>query len=299
MPLSLALAAQGPRRRCYWQERDTVSCSSIESARLLLMSKSKLFPDGLANGAGQVGRNLIFSTFAGVEADFHKTGGAKNFPGFDSPLPFLGRSLQDFYMLKKGPGPKGGTLRFDMEPKPPIYRAGQVATRTEPDRVIWGQKLKDALRHHFRENRSMEAEIFAEFTASKHTYVELDPSVKDKYGLPVVRMNVRLFEQDVRVARYLQDRAVELFEAMGADRVSRGMAGAATYVLQHGTCRFGKDPKTSVLDVNCRAHEVKNLYVVDGSFMPTSGGVPTTLTIQANALRVAEKIRDAFTKKEI
>ena len=68
-----------------------------------------------------------------------------------------------------------------------------------------------------------------------------------------------------------------------------GVAGETT-ILQHGTCRFGKDPATSVLDTDCRAHEVPNLYVVDGSFMPTSGGVPITLTIAANSFRVADRL---------
>jgi choline dehydrogenase-like flavoprotein len=65
-------------------------------------------------------------------------------------------------------------------------------------------------------------------------------------------------------------------------------------VLQGGTCRFGRDPATSVLDVDCRAHTVPNLYVSDSSFMPTSGGVPFTLTIMANALRVGATLAARF-----
>jgi choline dehydrogenase-like flavoprotein len=68
-----------------------------------------------------------------------------------------------------------------------------------------------------------------------------------------------------------------------------GTAGQTT-ILQGGTCRFGTDPARSVLDPDCRSHEVKNLYVSDGSFLPTSGGVPITLTIVANALRVADRM---------
>jgi choline dehydrogenase-like flavoprotein len=73
---------------------------------------------------------------------------------------------------------------------------------------------------------------------------------------------------------------------MNPDALERGTVTGETTILQHGTCRFGKDPSTSVLDPDCRAHEVSNLYVVDGSFMPSSGGIPTTLTIAANAFRV-------------
>jgi choline dehydrogenase-like flavoprotein len=68
-----------------------------------------------------------------------------------------------------------------------------------------------------------------------------------------------------------------------------GIAGETT-ILQHGTCRFGNDPATSVLNKDCRAHEVPNLYVVDGSFMPSAGSVPSTLTIAANSFRVAHNL---------
>jgi choline dehydrogenase-like flavoprotein len=70
-------------------------------------------------------------------------------------------------------------------------------------------------------------------------------------------------------------------------------------VLQGGTCRFGRDRKTSVLDVDCRAHDVPNLYVTDSSFMPTSGGVPPTLTILANAFRVGARIAARLKAGEI
>lgn len=279
-----------------------VSATALESARLLLNSKSSLFPDGLANSSGQVGKNLIFSTFASIEADFSRTGKAKDFPGYDSHLPFLGRSLQDYYLPKKNTGvPKGGTLLFDLGPKAPITRLTEVAikaagaTETKP---LWGKPLKDNLRKYLRDVRKLECEVFGEFSASDGCYLDVDPEVKDKFGLPVARLNVGLLESNVKGARFLAERAADLFREMKAEEVRFGIMGGASWVLQHGTCRFGKDPSTSVLDPNCRAHDVKNLYVVDGSFMPTSGGVPTTLTIMSNALRVAHHIRDAFAKKE-
>lgn len=280
-----------------------VSCTAIESARLLLNSKSARFPQGLANSNGQVGKNLIFSTHSAVEADFSRTGKAKNFPGFDSPLPFLGRSIQDYYLPKKNTGiPKGGTLRFDLIPKSPISRMAKVAIDTDGgtiDRPLWGKALKDALRSHFRDLKTLECETFGEYTASTASYVDIDNDVRDKWGIPVARMTIGILETNVRAVKYLADRADDIFKEMGAEEVRRGILGGASWVLQHGTCRFGKDPRTSVLDVNCKAHDVPNLFVVDGSFMPSSGGVPTTLTIQANALRVAAHIRDAFAKKEI
>jgi len=92
------------------------------------------------------------------------------------------------------------------------------------------------------------------------------------------------------MTKFLVERGEEVLASMNPDKLERvGIAGETT-ILQHGTCRFGNDPATSVLDKDCRAHAVSNLYVVDGSFMPTSGGVPTTLTIVANAFRVANRL---------
>jgi choline dehydrogenase-like flavoprotein len=86
------------------------------------------------------------------------------------------------------------------------------------------------------------------------------------------------------------ERGLEVFTEMGADAVHAEEIGETTPYLVHGTCRAGTDPDRSVLDEHCRAHEVRNLFVVDGSFMPTSGGAPPTLTILANSLRTADHI---------
>ncbi|HDK37941.1 MAG TPA: GMC family oxidoreductase, partial [Thiolapillus brandeum] len=82
----------------------------------------------------------------------------------------------------------------------------------------------------------------------------------------------------------------EMLKAIGAENVISFASGAPPTNLLAGTCRFGHDPETSVLDANCRAHEVDNLYVTDGSFMPTGGSVPYTWTIYANAFRVADHL---------
>ncbi|HEY3358307.1 MAG TPA: GMC family oxidoreductase [Polyangia bacterium] len=275
-----------------------VACSAIESARLLLLSRSSRFPQGLANSSGLVGKNLSFSLFAAVEADFRRDGGAKSVPVFDGALPWLGVAVQDFYRLPAAAGGhKGGTLRFDFVHPNPIYNAEHVAKHTDPP--LFGQALKDRLRRHFRDTRTLECEIFAEYLPSAETFVELDPDARDRYGLPAARVSVAHHPTDVPVARFLAERAQELFRAMGADEVRVAAALGTTFVLQHGTCRFGVDPARSVLDPTCRAHDVPNLYVVDGSFMPTSGGVPTTLTIQANALRVADALAGRLTRREL
>jgi choline dehydrogenase-like flavoprotein len=274
-----------------------VACSAIESARLLLLSRSGKFPNGLCNSSGLVGKNLAFSTLSRVEAELARTGGGRAVAGFDDPLPWLGVSVQDYYRLPPtAGGAKGGTLRFDFIHPSIISRAERVARAQDPP--LWGKALKDGLRRHFREVRTLETEIFGEFLPLDGTYVDLDPKVTDRFGLPAARITLQHHPVDVAAVQFLAARAREVFEAMGADSVRVDIPLGTLRVLQHGTCRFGKDPGSSVLDPSCRAHDVPNLYVVDGSFMPTGGGVPTTLTIQANALRVAAIIADRMKRRE-
>jgi len=118
--------------------------------------------------------------------------------------------------------------------------------------------------------------------------------VRDKWGTPVARVRIGYHQHDLKVGHYLNARALQVLERMGATNIRSSVSGAPPQNLVAGGCRFGTDPRSSVLDADCRAHEVDNLYVTDGSFMPTGGSVPYTWTIYANAFRVAERIRAAL-----
>src|SRR5262249_46169740 len=155
------------------------------------------------------------------------------------------------------------------------------AAQGHGERLEWGQRLKDRLRE-LADSVRLEFEVFAEFLPTAGTYVDLDPTVKDRFGLPVARMTISRHPLDARATNLLVDRGMALLAALEPDQLARGGV-AETKFLQGGTCRFGRDPARSVIDPNCRAHEVPNLYVTDGSFLPSSGGVPLTLTIAANA----------------
>jgi choline dehydrogenase-like flavoprotein len=125
--------------------------------------------------------------------------------------------------------------------------------------------------------------------------IELDDTVKDAWGLPVARVTLSPHENDLAMGRFLIDRNAEILEAAGASRVHKVYIDRVTGNCshQHGTARMGNDPDSSVVDKFCCAHEVENLYVVDGSTFPTGTGANPTLTIMANAWRVAERIADA------
>jgi len=272
------------------------SCTAVESARLLLNSKSSKFPNGLANDNGLVGKNLIFSSFGQSKATFSVAKRGTELPWLTSNAPFINRSVQDFYLMPddRFGFRKGGTLGFMWAHPNPIFAAVGLAKKGE--RGVFGKALKDKLRE-YKDSRILEFEIYGEFLSNDATYVGVDPNVKDKFGLPVAAITIKRHELDFTMTKFLVERGEEVLQALKPDRVDRVGTAGETTILQGGTCRFGKDPKTSVLDPDCRAHAVKNLYVVDGSFLPTSGAVPLTLTIAANSFRVASKMIERLKKE--
>jgi choline dehydrogenase-like flavoprotein len=270
-----------------------VCCSAVESARLLLMSTSPRFPDGLANGSGQVGRHLQFHGFSSGLARF----GYDAHP--DLPLgeshPFLGRSVMDHYFLPEGVSdlPKGGLLRFGMPSSGPIASALRAAEDNgvpEQGGLVWGAELEKRLRERFHDYQTVEFEVFHDFIPNAGTRVELDPRNKDRWGLPVALIHLDIPEHHRKAGGWLVERGLDILREMGADQVRAEEIGETAGILVHGTCRAGTDPTASVVDAYCQAHEVPNLFVVDGSFMPTSGGAPPTLTIMANSFRTADHI---------
>jgi choline dehydrogenase-like flavoprotein len=122
--------------------------------------------------------------------------------------------------------------------------------------------------------------------------VELDEAMTDAWGLPVARITIIAHDNDLAMGRFLIDRNAEILEAAGAASVQKVYIGRITGNCshQHGTTRMGSDSETSVLDRWCRSHEVDNLFVVDGGPFPIGTGINPTLTIMANAWRVAEHI---------
>jgi choline dehydrogenase-like flavoprotein/catechol 2,3-dioxygenase-like lactoylglutathione lyase family enzyme len=265
-----------------------LACSPIETARLLLKSRSKPHRDGLANASGQVGRNLMFTGLATGTAEFDRAD--PRMKSIDWRQPFVDRSFQDFYVIDRETSSrrKGGTVSFLFPHANPIFTAERLAT--EGGRLVWGKALKDALRHVTREVRELEFEVFSETLPTPESRVTLDPTVKDRWGQPVARFETRPHPVDGEVNRVLVGKGLEVLGAMGGKHAKATRVAEQTYWLQAGTCRFGDDPQRSVLNRDCRAHDVPNLFVTDGSFLPTSGGVPTTLTVEANALRVGDRI---------
>ncbi len=272
-----------------------VSATAVESARLLLASQSARFPKGLANNNGLVGKNLLFSSFGQSKATFRVSKQRSTHGWLEAKAPFVNRSLQDFYVMPddKFGFRKGGTLGFMWAHPNPIFAAVGLAKKGESG--VFGKALKDKLRE-YRDSRILEFEIYGEFLPTDETAVALDTNVKDKYGNPVAAITMKRHPTDFVMTRFLVERGEEVLAALKPDRLDRVGTSGETTILQGGTCRFGKDELSSVLNKDCRTHAVKNLYVVDGSFMPTSGAVPVTLTIVANSFRVAKGLVERMKK---
>lgn len=268
-----------------------LAAQAIESSRLLLNSKSKYFPNGLANNSGNVGKNLIFSAGGVGQGTLELKNLSKERQNqLFTRGAFVNRSLQQWYeYVDRGFRYKGGTIDFLYQHANPIARAmGELYDKDA--RLLWGRDLDKRLQYAFKESRIIKFEVFNDWLPTDKNYVSIDEKVKDRWGIPVGKLRLYGHKHDLRVGRYLAKKGENVLKEMGCLHVSSDISNAPPPNLVAGGCRFGNDPKSSVLDKNCKAHELKNLYVTDGSFMPTGGSVPYTWTIYANSFRVADKI---------
>jgi len=152
---------------------------------------------------------------------------------------------------------------------------------------VWGQELQDAIHTKLTESKVLTFEVFNDWLPTDECFVSVDKTAKDKFGMPLGVINLWGHPQDLEVGEHLAQKAVKVLKEMGAKEISYNISAAPPPNLVAGGCRFGVDTKNSVLDKNCKAHELDNLYVTDASFMPTGGSVPYTWTIYANSFRVA------------
>ena len=257
-----------------------VCANGAETPRLLLLSANKQFPNGLANSSGLVGKYLMFNSNARCVGLFEHP--LNDYKGFA-----VSRVLHDFYQLD----PQimgfygGGALdaRFDFTPF--FFAVGGLP----PETPRWGDSFKAALSHNF--SRTMEIHSSGTSLPLETNNFSLDPDVKDAWGLPALRMTYRDHPDDLKLVKWLNSRALELLDTAGAQKkwtLPINEQQFSVHLL--GTCRMGNDPKTSVINPDHRTHDIKNLFLCDGSSLVTSGRSQPTMTIQALAYRAADRI---------
>jgi choline dehydrogenase-like flavoprotein len=265
------------------QEADVfiLACGAVESARLLLLSKSGAFPNGLANNNDLVGRNVTFHEYSGAVGVFDDPIYAWAGGGYVSASSF------EFYDHDDKRDFVGGGILSAAGVGIPLPINWAL-----PGRPTWGAEAKRIDREYF--NHSMAVGMVLHDMPQLENRVDLDDTVTDAWGLPVARITARRHPNDTAQGNFLVDRGAEILESSGALSIDKLYIDRITGNCdhQHGTTRMGDDPETSVLNRWCQAHDVDNLFVVDGSSFPTSTGANPTLTIMANAWRVAEYIAD-------
>lgn len=269
-----------------------VAAQAIETSRLLLMSKNKEFPNGLANNNGLVGKNLIFSGGGTASGNIHRRDiDDDKFKKLLTPGLFVNRAIQNWYTIDEPDfgRAKGGTIDFLFEHSNPTGKATRQKWDAN-DKLIYGSALKKKMRYYFTQMRKITFEVFNDWLPTDDCNVSLDNHIKDKWGDNVAKIRINNHPQDIKIGEYLAEKGKIILENIGAKNIEANINGGASSNLVAGGCRFGNDAKTSVLNKNCKAHELKNLYISDASFMPTGGSVPYTFTIYANSFRIADEI---------
>ena len=264
-----------------------LAAQAVETSRLLLNSKDENFPNGVANNSLNVGKNFLSSSGGIVSASFDERN--MNLKDLLTPGLFVNRTLMDWYYTKEF---KAGTIDILFEHANPIRRASNL--RWNEDELIIGEQLQNRIFENFTKTRRLNIEIFTDWTPNDNSFISVDEKYKDKYAIPVANIRIGTNPQDLKASKFLEEKAIKLFEQMGGKDIKSEISQLPSGNLQAGGCRFGNNPKISVLNKYCQAHEVSNLFVTDGSFMPTGGSVPFTWTIYANSFRVADYIKDNF-----
>lgn len=251
-----------------------VACAAVESARLLLNSRHRLFPNGLGNRYDWVGRNLQGHTYTGAMGLFEQV-------TYDDVGPGAGIAVSDFNHGNKGL--VGGGVLCNEFIRLPYQFAGQIASETPR----WGAAHKDFMRRFYR--RSISILGPTQEVPSFECRMQLDPKVRDYWGLPVARLSGRNHPKNIETGMAMAQKAAMWLKEAGATRILLRKPGPGLTGGQHqaGTCRMGRDPKTSVVDAWGRVHDFDKLYVMDGSVHVTNGGFNPVLTIMALAYRNA------------
>ena len=260
---------------------------TYENVRLLLLSKSQPFPIGLSNNHAQVGRHYL-SHHQGASVSALFPFDLKAWYG----LPAQGVAVDDWAddnFDHADVGFIGGGNLWVYSDRRPIQAAGMNTFGRAPS---WGSAWKRFIKENA--DRSSTAYIQKTTLPYETNYLDLDPVVKDPFGVPVIRITAEYKGNELAIADFMQDKMEQWYREAGAVEVVRGGLGGQMGVATHayGGTRMGDNPETNVVNRFGFSHEVPNLGVIGGSVMGTSGAHNPTLTAQALAWRTADRLID-------
>jgi choline dehydrogenase-like flavoprotein len=278
-----------------------LAASACESARLLLNSKSTLFPNGLANSSGVVGRYLTDSVGTSVTGYFPQLAGV-------APHNHDGVGGMHMYMPwwradRKNDFPRGYHIEFGGgRHMPSVGSFDGICQEHEG----YGASLKQNVRSKYGNFIGFSGR--GEMIPNPDTYCEIDPKVVDKWGIPVLRFHFAWSDYEIKMAKDMQETFRAIIVAGGGTVTDPakpdpsgkyGIHEGGEIIHELGTVRMGDDPTTSVLNKNCQAHDVKNVFVADGAPFVTGPDKNPTLTITALSWRTSEYLLDQAKKGEI
>lgn len=254
---------------------------AIETPRLLLASRDARSPQGLANESGQVGRNFM-ETLVWTSNALHPDpiGSHRGLP--------VDSICWDYNAPDAIPGVIGG-CRIS----PSVAESDLIGPVNYARRVVkgWGRAHKESMRKTF--GRVLSLSGICESLPHPKSYVDLDPDTEDAQGVPVARIHSYVDDMAAKRIEFMAGICRDILAASGATQVFEEFGSYDIFSSTHvfGTCRMGKEGGDSVVDADCRSHRWKNLYVVDASVFPSSGGGESPgLTIQALALRAMDRM---------
>jgi choline dehydrogenase-like flavoprotein len=245
---------------------------AIETPRLLLNSASSIFPDGLANSSGMVGKCFMVHSGHQVFAKFPERINQYKAPPGLALTEHFNRTMPDEDFVC------GYTIET-IGPHPADF-----AARMATGRQLWGADLRREMMDY---NYYSGIGIVGEILPQVKNVVKLHDSERDQYGLPIPHVVFNYHENDKQIIKHAIDRMTEIMRAAGGE--DAWSADRTAHLL--GTCRMGGNPADSVVNADCRAHDVPNLFICDGSVFPTSAAVNPSLTIEAIAARTADRIK--------
>jgi choline dehydrogenase-like flavoprotein len=253
---------------------------AIETPRLLLMSASARYPDGLANSSGLVGRNFMVQANQGVWATFDE-----EIRWYKGP-PSLSIT-EHWNYTDTGKNFFGGYAHMSQGPLPQQWVQTQVGNHH-----LWGEALVQEMQDY---NHQAGLKIVGEVLPQESNRVTLADET-DQYGLPIPRISFSYCDNDRKLIDHATRHMTEVLRAAGGRKLWHEKEETAHL---NGTARMGDDPRTSVVNADCRSLDIRNLWICDGSVFPTIGGANPSLTIQAIACRTADRIKQMAARGEL
>ena len=271
--------AEGTERR-QRAEIVVLACNGVGTPRLLLNSVSSQFPDGLANRSGLVGKNFMFHPYALINGEFPERMGAYKGP--------TGCCLvsQEFYETDAS---RGFVRGYTFETTRGFGPVSTALAGMSGGRLAWGADHHRDFAELFDRTAGMVA--ICEDLPEERNCVTLDPELKDSHGIPAPKINYRLSDNSKAMLDHAVASGTQILEASGATHITSQAPLAPGGWHLMGTARMGADPERSVVNEWGRCHDVKNLFVIDGSIFVTAAAVNPTNTIQALSLYIADQIK--------